>query len=74
MKKRIICQRCIHYFITWKPNQPHGCNAYGFKSKQIPAVVVKESSGMACNFYQLKSNNANQQNNNPMEEKDSDYF
>jgi hypothetical protein len=74
MKKRIICQRCIHYFITWKPNQPHGCNAYGFKSKQVPAVVVKESSGMDCNFYQLKNGSADGEYDDSPTKKDSDYF
>lgn len=54
MTKRIICQKCKYYFVTWQPNKPHGCNAYGFKSQQIPSSVVMQSSGMACSFYQPK--------------------
>lgn len=54
MEKRIICQKCVNYYVTWEPNNPHGCKAYGFKSKTIPSVVVKRSSGTDCNFYQLK--------------------
>ena len=54
MTKRIICQKCKHYFVTWQANKPHGCHAYGFKSQQIPSVVVMQSSGTACSFYQQK--------------------
>jgi len=53
-KKRIICQRCQYYYVTWQSNQPHGCKAYGFKSKQLPSIVVKQSSGSVCNFYSKK--------------------
>jgi len=56
MSERIICQKCKHYYVTWEKNKPHGCRAYGFKSAQIPSVVVKQSSGQACNFYQVKFN------------------
>lgn len=51
MKKRVVCQKCIHYFVTWEPNKPHGCKAYGFKSKVIPSVVVRNSSGDSCNLF-----------------------
>lgn len=55
MINRIICQKCKYYFVTWEPNKPHGCNAYGFKSKIIPSNVVKNSSSQDCNFYTLKN-------------------
>jgi len=74
MNKEIICQKCIHYFVTWEPSQPHGCRAYGFKSKQIPSVVVKESSGMKCNFYKLKNSSLNNNFKKPSNSKDFDYF
>jgi hypothetical protein len=54
MNKRIVCQRCKYYYVTWENNKPHGCRAYGFKSQQVPSVVVKQSSGMDCNFYESK--------------------
>jgi len=54
MKKRIICQRCKYYYVTWEKSKPHGCRAYGFKSDKIPSVVVKQSSGSDCNFYEDK--------------------
>lgn len=34
--------------VTWDPQTPRACVAYGFKTKQIPSVVVKQSSGMEC--------------------------
>lgn len=55
MERRIICQKCIHYFVTWEKSKPHGCKAYGFKSAQIPSVVVKRSSGEDCKLYTLKN-------------------
>jgi hypothetical protein len=55
MEKRIVCQKCIYYFVTWEPNNPHGCKAYGFKSKLIPSMTVKRSSGVDCNFFTLKN-------------------
>jgi len=52
--KRIVCQKCVYYYVTWEQNKPHGCNAYGFKSQKIPSIVVKDSSKIDCNFYQEK--------------------
>ena len=54
MNKKIICQKCQFYYVTWDKYKPHGCNAYSFKSKQIPSVVVMQSSGIACSFYKVK--------------------
>ncbi len=51
---RINCKKCIHYFVTWESSQPHGCKAYGFKSKQIPSLVVKGSTGQSCQVYEEK--------------------
>ena len=57
MTKRIVCQKCIYYYVTWEQKKPHGCKAYGFKSQIIPSRIVKNSSGMDCSFFQLKHNN-----------------
>jgi len=54
MTQRIICQKCKYYFVTWEPTRPYGCKAYNFKSKLIPSMVVKNSSGIDCSFYQQK--------------------
>ncbi|DAB29851.1 MAG TPA: uracil-DNA glycosylase [Sulfurimonas sp. UBA12504] len=53
--KKINCRRCQHYFVTWEPSRPHGCRAYGFKSAQIPSLVVFQSSGSDCNLFVMKS-------------------
>jgi len=52
--KRIVCQKCQFYYVTWEPNKPHGCKAYGFKSKLLPSLVVKKNSGIDCNLYKEK--------------------
>ena len=53
--KRINCRRCQHYFVTWEPTKPHGCRAYGFKSPQIPSLVVFQSSGSDCAMFEQKT-------------------
>jgi hypothetical protein len=53
--KRINCKVCQHYFVTWEKNRPHGCRAYGFKSPQIPSIVVFQSSGNDCTMFKQKS-------------------
>ncbi len=52
--KRINCRRCEYYFVTWEPLKPHGCKAYGFKSHQIPSMVVFQSSGSDCAMFREK--------------------
>lgn len=56
MNERIICQKCIYYYVTWQGGKAHGCKAYGFKSQQLPSVVVKTSSRKDCSFYTKKEN------------------
>ncbi|QKF59461.1 uracil-DNA glycosylase [Aliarcobacter lanthieri] len=51
MQKRVVCQKCIHYFVTWEQNKPHGCKSYGFKSRVLPSIVVKNSSGEDCKLF-----------------------
>ncbi|MBF4693224.1 uracil-DNA glycosylase [Fusibacter ferrireducens] len=50
----IDCRKCKYYYVTWDPNNPHGCRQFGFKSKQIPSVVVFKSSGNPCIGFELK--------------------
>ncbi|MEG0258356.1 MAG: uracil-DNA glycosylase [Lysinibacillus sp.] len=49
------CFKCKHFKVTWDPQNPRGCAAYGFKTKQLPSVVVKQSSGMDCMKFTAKS-------------------
>ncbi len=53
--KRINCRRCEHYFVTWEAAKPNGCRAYGFKSQQIPSLVVFQSSGTDCSLFKEKN-------------------
>jgi len=53
--ERINCRRCHYYYVTWEAKQPHGCKAYGFKSAQIPSMVVQRSSGSKCSLFTPKS-------------------
>ena len=56
MQQRINCKVCKYYFVTWEQGRPHGCQAYGFKSHEIPSVVVKRSSKMDCTMFTPKHN------------------
>jgi len=51
MQKKIICQKCTYYFVTWETNKPHGCKSYGFKSQILPSIAVKNSSGEECKLF-----------------------
>ncbi|MCH7320506.1 uracil-DNA glycosylase [Solibacillus sp. MA9] len=45
---KIDCFKCQHFRVTWDQTNPRGCTAYGFKTKQLPSLVVRQSSGMDC--------------------------
>lgn len=44
----VDCFKCRFFKVTWDPQNPRACMAYGFKTRQLPSVVVKQSSGMEC--------------------------
>jgi len=48
------CRQCKHYFITWNPNFPHGCHAFGFKSKLLPCLEVRSASMQECLKFESK--------------------
>jgi len=50
----IDCFQCKHLYITWEPNNPRGCRAFGFKTKRLPSVVVQETSGEPCHNFSPK--------------------
>jgi len=52
--QQINCFKCIHYYITWDPARPKGCRHFGFKSTQLPSIVVYKSSGEPCQAFQEK--------------------
>ena len=45
------CLRCKNYFVTYEASWPHGCRVFEFKSKQLPAGLVRESSGRPCKAF-----------------------
>lgn len=53
-KPNIDCFQCVHFYITWDASHPRGCKAFDFKTRQLPSVVVFESSGQPCLKFQPK--------------------
>jgi hypothetical protein len=49
------CLRCAHYRVTWDPFAPRGCEALGFKSRELPAAVVRRNSGLRCQAYRRRT-------------------
>jgi len=52
--RRINCYKCEYLQITFQPNTPYACNAYGFKSKLMPSLAVYQSSGAPCSLFKAK--------------------
>ncbi|MHB8061991.1 MAG: uracil-DNA glycosylase [Ruminiclostridium sp.] len=50
----VNCHRCKYYYITWDARMPYGCKAFGIKTRQIPSVVVYQTSGKSCQGYEEK--------------------
>ncbi len=50
--ERPQCSSCSSYHMTWEPEKPHGCRAFGFKSAALPSRVVEENSGKPCGYYE----------------------
>ncbi|MEK4762056.1 uracil-DNA glycosylase [Viridibacillus sp. FSL E2-0187] len=48
------CFKCRHFYVTWDQRSPRGCRAYQFKSKELPSVIVKRSSGLECLKFEPK--------------------
>jgi len=46
--KKINCFECRHFFITHEPAHPYGCQAMGFKSREMPSSAVFHGSGAEC--------------------------
>jgi hypothetical protein len=49
-----ICGRCRFYHVTWDRHFPHGCKAFGLKSKAMPSLTVYQNSGRHCQAFQPK--------------------
>jgi len=53
--KRPNCFECEHFYVTWDPKFPRGCNAFGFKTATLPSYDVFQSSGEECNLFSPKN-------------------
>jgi hypothetical protein len=49
--KRIQCQKCKYYHVTWEINFPNGCRLFEIKSKQMPSLIVYQSIGTQCDKF-----------------------
>jgi len=50
----VNCFSCAHFFITYEPDFPYGCQAVNFKSRLIPAKLMYVYSGMGCQSFKKK--------------------
>lgn len=55
MMRKINCFRCEYFFTTWNPQFPRGCRAYGFKTREMPSILVKKTTGTECLQYKPKA-------------------
>lgn len=53
--KRINCNNCVNFYVTWDVKFPYGCRAMKFKSKKRPSTAVLQSSGMPCMLFKRKT-------------------
>ncbi|MGD2097768.1 MAG: uracil-DNA glycosylase [Desulfobacterales bacterium] len=52
----ISCHKCIHYYVTWDRNFPHGCRGMGFKGRCYPLYTVRQiMNGQDCLLFVAKS-------------------
>ena len=54
MADNVNCRRCLYYYITWEPKNPHGCRAMGFKSRMMPSYHVLKDSGLPCQIFKAR--------------------
>lgn len=52
--EELNCLKCKNYYVTWEAAFPRGCRLFGFKSKQMPSVLVMQATGIQCKNYDEK--------------------
>lgn len=50
----VSCYKCKYLTITYNKNFPFACKALNFKSKVLPSVAVRQSSGKECLYFAAK--------------------
>jgi hypothetical protein len=53
-EKKITCNKCTYFYVTWDKQYPRGCRAMNFKSREVPSTTVYEASGMQCQKFKKK--------------------
>jgi len=53
-RERVNCLKCRHFYVTWDPQFPRGCRAFGFKTRLLPSQTVLSSSGQPCMNFEPK--------------------
>ena len=48
--KKVTCNRCVYFYITYKKERPWGCKKFGFISKFSPSVEVFNTTGIECAY------------------------
>ena len=51
------CNKCEHFYVTYKKNFPYGCRAFGMISKNYPYSEIKKVSGTNCALFSSKEKN-----------------
>ncbi len=42
------CLKCEFFAVSWDPDFPRSCRVFGVKSRELPSVVVYQSTGRHC--------------------------
>ncbi|AOT69897.1 uracil-DNA glycosylase [Geosporobacter ferrireducens] len=50
-QEKVYCKRCKHFYVTWDVNFPNGCKLFGAKSRQLPSLIVYQSTGKKCEYF-----------------------
>ncbi len=54
------CLGCVYYHVTWNPALPRGCRLFGIKSFKLPALAVREHTGLPCPGFRPSGKNRKQ--------------
>lgn len=49
------CRLCKHFAISWDPDRPYACRAFGFKARVLPSWEVYRADGSDCKLFAGKS-------------------
>lgn len=53
--KTISCYSCVHFGVSWDGAFPYLCKSMNFKSRLLPSIEVRTSSGTQCRSFLEKT-------------------